>query len=219
MAGEKFGSRNDRPTGGVSGKSRPRPRQAPPKRAPYKPGMSLSFGFLVLAVILAAAALPFLAGAAPTPDLVGYFEPGKAEQPLRGDVALRGPDRETARLPSGHLIEKRFSICGSAARIDCVVDGDTFWMDGVKIRIADIDTPEVSGPACASEKRLADEATHRLQTLLNDGPFELRRADRDEDRYGRKLRTVHRDGRSIGEILVADGLAHEWRGRKESWCG
>ena len=31
--------------------------------------------------------------------------------------------------------------------------------------------------------------------------------------------TVHRDGRSIGETLVADGLAHEWRGRKESWCG
>nr|MDX8317342.1 thermonuclease family protein [Agrobacterium rosae] len=34
-----------------------------------------------------------------------------------------------------------FSICGSGQRITCVVDGDTFWFRGEKIRIADIDTP------------------------------------------------------------------------------
>ena len=32
------------------------------------------------------------------------------------------------------------------------------------------------------------------------------------------LRIVERDGASIGQLLVAEGLAHEWRGRRESWC-
>ncbi|MEX0409656.1 thermonuclease family protein [Aquibium sp. LZ166] len=220
MAGERFGSTNEKSTASASGKPQPRPRQAPPKRPAYRPGTSLTFGFLVLAVILAAAALPFLAGAAQTPDVVGYFASDGPRQTLRGDVVLRSARGGDARQPlNGHPVRQQFSICGASKRVNCVVDGDTFWLDGVKIRIADIDTPEVTGPACATEKQLAGKATLRLQLLLNSGEFELRRSDRDEDRYGRKLRTVHRDGRSIGEILVADGLAHEWRGHKESWCG
>jgi len=39
----------------------------------------------------------------------------------------------------------QFAICGTVRRT-CVVDGDTFWLDGNKIRIADIDTPEISQP-------------------------------------------------------------------------
>ena len=31
----------------------------------------------------------------------------------------------------------RFAICGSGARVDCVIDGDTFWYRAEKIRIAD----------------------------------------------------------------------------------
>jgi micrococcal nuclease len=42
---------------------------------------------------------------------------------------------------------------------------------------------------------------------------------RDEDRYGRKLRTIERDGRSLGDVLVAEGLARPWDGARRSWCG
>ncbi|MBJ3783781.1 thermonuclease family protein [Devosia sp. MSA67] len=114
-------------------------------------------------------------------------------------------------------IHTSFAPCGSD-RITCVVDGDTFWLDGVKYRIADINTPEVSSPQCASEADRGREAGLRLAELLNEGPFTLAPADRDEDRYGRKLRVVERDGRSIGRQLVAEGLAHEWQGRMEGWC-
>ena len=38
------------------------------------------------------------------------------------------------------------------------------------------------------------------------------------DRYGRKLRVLARGGESIGGMLVAEGLAHEWGGGKRSWC-
>lgn len=128
---------------------------------------------------------------------------------------------ETAVIVPGSLarVEPRsFPLCGSGARVTCVVDGDTFWLDGVTIRIADINTPETGAPACAAEAALGREATERLATLLRAGPFSLAPADRDEDRYGRKLRVVMRDGVSLGDTLVAEGLAHPWRGHKESWC-
>jgi endonuclease YncB( thermonuclease family) len=55
--------------------------------------------------------------------------------------------------------------------------------------------------------------------LLAAGPFELETiGGRDEDLYGRKLRIVTRDGRSIGDQLVAEGLARTWSGRREPWC-
>ena len=100
-----------------------------------------------------------------------------------------------------------------------VIDGDTFDYDGTRIRIADIDTPEVDG-RCASETALAARATTRLEVLLDRGPFELHPAPdgRDEDRYGRKLRIVTRDGQSLGNTLVGEGLARTWTGRREPWC-
>lgn len=112
----------------------------------------------------------------------------------------------------------KFGVCGRVRR-NCVVDGDTFWFQGEKIRIADIDTPEIHQPRCAKEHRLGLAATARLVELLNGGPFELRQTDsRDVDRYGRKLLVVVRGDLSLGDQLVSEGLAHRWIGRKVSWC-
>lgn len=99
-----------------------------------------------------------------------------------------------------------------------MVDGDTFWFRGDKYRIADIDTPETHGPRCEAEGVLGARATQRLQTLLNAGPFSLASGDRDSDRYGRALRVVTRKGQSIGEQLVAEGLARSWDGARHPWC-
>lgn len=110
-------------------------------------------------------------------------------------------------------------LCTSAPRISCVVDGDTFWLGGEKVRIADIDAPEVGQPQCAEEKALGDRATLRLRALLNAGPFELELIPgRDRDRHGRLLRVVTRSGRSLGHKLVAEGLSRTWTGRREPWC-
>ncbi|TXI08750.1 MAG: thermonuclease family protein [Rhizobium sp.] len=115
---------------------------------------------------------------------------------------------------------KQFTICEDGdRRIDCVVDGDTFWMDGIKIRIADIDAPETHPARCASEQELGEAATYRLQDLLNAGPFDLVAIDRDEDVYGRKLRIVERDSQSLGAELVNEGVARKWDGRRHPWCG
>jgi endonuclease YncB( thermonuclease family) len=99
-----------------------------------------------------------------------------------------------------------------------VVDGDTFWDEGVDIRIADIDAPETHPPRCQAEADLGRRATLRMQELLNAGPFTLKPIDRDQDQYGRKLRIVMRDGRSLGMQLVDEGLARRWTGSRKPWC-
>jgi endonuclease YncB( thermonuclease family) len=112
----------------------------------------------------------------------------------------------------------RFARCAGRERVSCVVDGDTFWYRGARIRIADINAPEVSSPKCAAEARLGARATRRLTELLNAGPFTLEPIDRATDRYGRKLFTVTRGGESIGRTLEAEGLAEHWKGYRGDWC-
>lgn len=112
-----------------------------------------------------------------------------------------------------------YERCGAAVRINCIVDGDTLWSGSVKIRIADIDTPEISQPRCAAEKALGERATVRLMELVNVGPFQMQAwLGRGEDKHGRKLRVLVRDGRSFGDILVSEGLARTWTGRRQPWC-
>ncbi|WP_017664801.1 thermonuclease family protein [Porphyrobacter sp. AAP82] len=113
-----------------------------------------------------------------------------------------------------------FPVCGGPVRVTCVVDGDTFWLRGTKIRIADIDTPEVSQPACPEEHALGLAATERLRELLGAGRFGLAVPPdgRTRDRYGRELRIVTRGGKSLGSVLVREGLAARWGGPRKAWC-
>ena len=116
------------------------------------------------------------------------------------------------------LIAAAFALCLAIPRTTCVVDGDTFWLRGEKVRIAYINAPEIHGARCPAELALGESATRRLIGLLNAGPFELVAGPRERDRYGRLLRTVVRGGRSLGEALVVEGLAERWQGRRGDWC-
>ncbi len=111
-----------------------------------------------------------------------------------------------------------FTLCGDGPRTNCVVDGDTFWINGVKVRLADINAPETQQAACKEERDLGNRAKDRLVRLLNSGPFDLEVEGRDTDRYGRALRVAKRNGQSIGQQLVKEGLAEPWRGRRSDWC-
>lgn len=121
-------------------------------------------------------------------------------------------------VPASEQYRVNFARCDGPVRTTCVVDGDTFWLEGTKYRIADVNTPEISNPECSAEAALGERATSRLVTLLNSGGFSLQSTDRDEDTFGRKLRIVTRDDRSIGNTLVAEGLAERWSGSRRSWC-
>ena len=121
-------------------------------------------------------------------------------------------------LPPIDTLRARFALCDGPIRTNCVVDGDTFWFKGDKIRIADIDAPEIFSPHCEDEKRAGAIARDRLLVLLNAGGFSLQSGWRDADRYGRRLRTITRDYSSLGEMLVEEGLARRWNEPARDWC-
>ena len=99
-----------------------------------------------------------------------------------------------------------------------MVDGDTLYLGGAKIRVADIDAPETHDYGCAEELALGERAAARLQELVNSGPITLEPIDRDEDVYGRKLRLVKVAGASVGDTLVNEGLARWYAGGRRPWC-
>lgn len=165
------------------------------------------FGASLLAIFISALIVALAAGLYPFKDAAFDW------------IAARFTSDEKPAAQSNDLLRASFSLCAGAVRMNCVVDGDTFWFKGEKIRVADIDAPELSPPRCAREAELGEAAKRRLLALLNEGHFSLVKGWRDEDRYGRKLRTVQRNGHSLGDMLVAEGLARRWGGARRGWCG
>lgn len=99
-----------------------------------------------------------------------------------------------------------FTLCGDGPRTNCVVDGDTFWINGVKVRLANINAPETQQAACKEERDLGNRAKDRLVRLLNSGPFDLEAEGRDTDRYGRALRVAQAE-RTIHWPATGQGRA------------
>lgn len=111
------------------------------------------------------------------------------------------------------ILAASIAVCAPppARRFHCVHDGDTVWWQGEKIRIADIDAPELKG-RCKRETRLAFAARDRLVVLINAQPA-ITITRTGTDRYGRTLARL--DG--IDEQLIREGLATRWPKRRD-WC-
>ena len=115
-------------------------------------------------------------------------------------------------------VRASFSYCKWGGGTNCVVDGDTIYLNGAKIRIAGIDAPETHDYRCQSELELGERAARQLQALLNSGAVTVTSIDRDRDVYGRLLRNVAVDGRDVGDSLISDGLARAYAGGRRPWC-
>jgi len=103
----------------------------------------------------------------------------------------------------------------------CLVDGDTLWLDGEKIRLKDFDTPEPTTAICGgeAEKALASQASARLLDLLNENDWTIERQGKERNGKGKRtLATIRIDGRDVGDILVSEGLARRWPDGEEFWC-
>jgi micrococcal nuclease len=98
-----------------------------------------------------------------------------------------------------------------------VHDGDTVRTCGSeRIRIENIDAPELPGsPKCTDRRRqgwcdhaLAERSRAALASFLASGPVAISRSG--TDRYGRTLARLSVNGEDAGEHLVALGLARPW---------
>ncbi len=103
-----------------------------------------------------------------------------------------------------------------------VIDGDTIWLNREKIRIANIDTPEISNAKCESELTRGLEAKAALKRLLDGQEIQITRGDpktrRMIDQYGRTLALVAVNGKDVGETLIGRNLARRWTGKRLPWC-
>ncbi len=191
-------------------------------------GRSVVTGATLFAAGLVAAglALPFDDRSAPmsivhgeragTPE-VTVFRGGNA----RGTGATTVPTAASLRpaFPAATIVDARFTRCQWPPYEICVVDGDTFYLNGTPVRVADIDAPEIGSPACPAEAHAGDLAAQRLLALLNEGPFAVAPSEgATHDRHGRALRILRRDGVSLGAVLVGEGLARRWDGPDIDWC-
>lgn len=99
-----------------------------------------------------------------------------------------------------------------------VHDGDTVRScSGERIRIANIDAPEMPGsPKCRDRRKqgwcdypLARQSRDALANFLGRGQVKVIR--QGTDRYGRTLARLTVNGKDAGRYLVAQGLARPWR--------
>jgi endonuclease YncB( thermonuclease family) len=132
------------------------------------------------------------------------------------DPKLIGP---IGPLAATEVVTAKFTACSGGSAPACVIDGDTFRLGDRTIRITGIDAPEIGKPLCPAEADLGRRSAARLLELLNQGQFDMiaHRLQR-EDRNGRSLMVVRRNGDSIGARLIDEGLAHRYTGFKISWC-
>jgi endonuclease YncB( thermonuclease family) len=101
-------------------------------------------------------------------------------------------------------------------RITCVVDGDTLWYQETKIRLLDIDAPEVEG-RCIHERQLAQAATVELTRLLNTGLVRI--AFDGQDKYSRHLARIWVREGEVGPAMITAKLAESFGQRGPSpWC-
>lgn len=115
------------------------------------------------------------------------------------------------------------------ATVDYIFDGDTFSAGvniapdiviAVRVRLINVDTPEMNG-ACADEIRRANIAKNRLEDLLPVGEIVDLQNVKDDKYLGRiDANVILPDGRDVGDVLVAEGLARPYNGgKRKPWCG
>ena len=83
-----------------------------------------------------------------------------------------------------------------------VIDGDTLDINGIRIRLALVDTPEINQPGF-------DRAKQFLQSLClgKKGELDVDSGQRRGDRHGREIGVVYCDGINTNEKLVSNNLA------------
>jgi endonuclease YncB( thermonuclease family) len=116
-----------------------------------------------------------------------------------------------------------------------VIDGDTIDALGKRVRLVGFDAPELGEHAhCGLERMLAARATSRLRQMIQSSDdIDLQIVDCScrpgtqgtmACNYRRACGYLTVDGRDVGDVLIAENLAHPLEcgtyscPRRQSWC-
>ena len=150
---------------------------------------SYAFGFALMAVIITVTSIA-----------------NKVTLPSWGSKAEA--TTQTVSTLSSQAVHQSFSI----------IDGDTLRLsDGSRMRLVGFNTPEKGDRAeCAREAELSARATARLKQLVASSQAGVTQVacacppgteGTKKCNYGRSCGTLTADGRDVGDILIAEGLA------------
>lgn len=160
------------------------------------------------------------AGRMSTPARTGPIPPAEVGSTKAAVPAARPATAAPASGPlTGEDFSGKFYFCGTSGLDNCVMSGDTFWYKKTRIVLADIAAPRTDGASCQQERDRGFAAKVRLRDLLNSGRFDLEtlKAGTANATPG-VLRVATRNGRSLGSLLVSEGLAKPRMARQQSWC-
>ena len=102
-------------------------------------------------------------------------------------------------------------------------DGDTCYVKvngkNTKIRLLELDTPEISKPKCDQELKMALKARDYLNSLIMNASSIDFKTDYKEDYFGRILSYLIIDGEDASAKIVSNNLGVVYdRNNKQDWC-
>ena len=102
-------------------------------------------------------------------------------------------------------------------------DGDTCYVtvDGKnnKIRLLELDTPEISKPKCDTELELGLKARDYINNLIKNASSIELKTDYKKDYFGRILSYLIIDGEDVSAKIVSNNLGVVYnRNNKKDWC-
>lgn len=110
----------------------------------------------------------------------------------------------------------RFRQCYTGVGDNCVLDGDTIYVQREKLEIAGIEAPLIRGADCGDERIRGIDAAIRLADLLNAGQVTVSGPIRDQ--YGRSVHKVDVNGKDVARAMISAGVARPYIGEKHDYC-
>lgn len=118
--------------------------------------------------------------------------------------------------PAAEARTRQFTQCYNAIGPNCVLDGDTIYVQRQRVEVAGMDAPRIEDARCDDERSRGIAAAVALANLLNSGRVAVGPPFADE--LGRTVRKVTVKGGNVAYRMIDQGLAHE-AGSVIGWCG
>ena len=111
-------------------------------------------------------------------------------------------------------------VDGPMGTVASVVDGDTVLLDtGLVVRLVGMQAPKLALDRPGHEDwPLGEAARTALSDMALGHKVVLRYGGERLDRYGRTLARIEIGGKDLGEVLIGEGLARKWAGKRRPWC-